>query len=154
MEAKSKILILLTDGINNCGKIAPEIAAEVAAQYGIKIYSIGIGKEGIVSILVVDDQGQPIVNRFGQAQIQQADLSLDAETLRKVAEMTQGMFFHAHNHKEFSEIYRTINELEKTEIQLQAYVETREYFSIFALIALGFLCLELILRYSLWRVIP
>jgi Ca-activated chloride channel family protein len=154
MEAKSKILILLTDGINNCGKVAPEIAAEAAAQYGIKIYSIGIGKEGIVPILAIDDSGKPLVNRFGEAQVIQADLSLDTTTLQKVAETTQGAFFHAHDRRELSAIYQTINELEKTEIQLQAFVETSEYFPIFVLIACGFLLLELFLRYTLWRVLP
>jgi Ca-activated chloride channel family protein len=154
MEAKSKILILLTDGMDNCSKVAPEIAAEAAAQYGIKIYSIGVGKEGVVPILAIDKHGQPLVNRFGEAQILQADLSLDITTLRKISETTQGRFFHAHNSKEFSEIYHTINELEKTEIQLQAYVETREYFNIFVWIAFTFLFIEIILRYILWRGIP
>ncbi|MDR3143694.1 MAG: VWA domain-containing protein [Puniceicoccales bacterium] len=154
MEAKSKILILLTDGINNRGNVSPEIAAEAAARYGIKIYSIGIGKEGVVPILMVGQDGNPIVNRFGEPQIVQAELSLDTAVLQKIAETTQGRFFHAHNHKEFSEIYRTIDEQEKTEIELQAYVETKEYFAIFVLIAWMFLLLELVLRYSLWRVLP
>lgn len=154
MEAKSKILILLTDGINNSGKVSPEIAAEAAARYGIKIYSIGIGKEGMVPILIVGQDGKPIVNRLGEPQIIHHELPLDKETLQKIAETTQGRFFHAHNHKEFTEIYRTIDELEKTEIELQAYVETKEYFALFVLIAWIFLFLELILRYSLWRVLP
>jgi Ca-activated chloride channel family protein len=155
MESKSKILIFLTDGRDNCSKVTPEIAAEAAAQYGIKIYCIGIGKEGMVPIPVVGQDGKPIVDHFGKPLIGGREkLSLDASTLCKIAETTQGRFFHAHNHKEFSEIYRTIDELEKTEIQLQAYVETQEYFAIFVLMALIFLFLEIVLRYTLWRVVP
>jgi Ca-activated chloride channel family protein len=154
MESKSKILILMTDGSNNRGKVSPEIAAEAAARYGIKIYSIGIGKEGVVPFLAIGYNGKPIVDRFGKPVIGQDRFPLDTPTLRKIAETTQARFFHAHNHKEFSEIYRTIDELEKTEIQLQAYVETQEYFSIFVLIALIFLFLEIVLRYTLWRVVP
>jgi len=154
MEAKSRILIVMTDGIDNCSKVAPEIAAEAAARYGIRIYSIGIGKEGLVPVLIVDNKGKPLVNRFGEPQIVQGDLSLDTATLQKVSETTQGRFFHAHNRKEFSEIYRTIDALEKTEIQLQACEETREHFGIFALIALLLLLTELVLRYIFWRVLP
>jgi len=145
LEAKSKILILLTDGRHNAGDITPEQAAEAVGALGIKIYTIGVGGEGPAPFKVETIFGTRIVH-------QQVDL--DEETLRKVAEIGDGKYFRAADSKELSEIYDIIDRAEKTEVKVKEFYHFRELYPYFLVPALLLFGLEIFLRFTFLRVIP
>lgn len=145
LEAKSKILILLTDGRHNAGDITPEQAAEAVGALGIKIYTIGVGGEGPAPFKVETIFGTRIVH-------QQVDL--DEETLRKVAEIGDGKYFRAADSKELSEIYNIIDRAEKTEVKVKEFFHFRELYPYFLVPALLLFGLEIFLRFTFLRVIP
>jgi len=145
LEAKSKILILLTDGRHNAGDITPEQAAEAVGALGIKIYTIGVGGEGPAPFKVETIFGTRIVH-------QQVDL--DEETLRKVAEIGDGKYFRAADSKELSEIYDIIDRAEKTEVKVKEFFHFRELYPYFLVPALLLFGLEIFLRFTFLRVIP
>lgn len=117
-KIKSKIMILLTDGDNNAGDVEPIKAAELAASYGIKIYTIGAGTEGVAPF--------PGVDIFGQRVIQQMRVSIDEDTLKKIAEVTGGKYFRATDTDSLQHIYTEIDKLEKTKTQEKRYLQYRE----------------------------
>ncbi|MGB3605942.1 vWA domain-containing protein [Psychroserpens sp.] len=143
-KAKSKIIILLTDGVNNSGFIDPKIASELAVEYGIKVYTIGLGTNGMAlspySILP-----------NGNFQYRRVQVEIDEKLLNEIADVTGGKYFRATNNKKLKEIYNEINKLEKTDIEELKYTTYDEKYRPLVLIALGILLMEVLLRSTLFR---
>jgi Ca-activated chloride channel homolog len=146
IEAKSKIVVLMTDGQNNAGKIPPATAAEAAQTLGIRIYTIGVGTRGIART--------PYQNVFGQKTYIDQKVDIDEEMLTKIAAMTGGKYYRAENSAGFRRIYDEIDQLEKTEVEVQKYQRYRELFPYFVLAGLVILLLEIILSNTVWRRLP
>jgi Ca-activated chloride channel family protein len=144
-NAKSKVIILLTDGVNNRGEIHPLTAAELAKTFGIRVYTIGVGSHGTAPV--------PVNTVFGQ-QVQQMEVKIDEEMLREIADMTGGKYFRATNKNKLKEIYEEIDQMEKTKIEVKEYTKRSEEFILFALLALAFLLTEIVLRNTVLRNLP
>lgn len=144
--AKSKIIVLLTDGDNNAGEIDPITAANLAAAFDIKVYTIGAGKPGNAMFPYQD----PI---FGKRYVYQPT-KIDEETLKSIAEKTGGKFYRARSGEELEQIYSEIDKLEKTEIETSSHVQYKELFYYFAYFGLAFLVLEIVLANSYFRKLP
>lgn len=154
-NSKSKVIILLTDGENNSGKISPLAAAEAAASLDIKIYTIMAGKSGIIPFAQVDDNGALIRDRRGRPMFAgNVQSYADDAELKKIAEITHGKFYRAENLRELNEIYSNIDKLEKTSVKLRQFTSYTELFYIFAAAALAVLALEQILANTKYRRIP
>jgi Ca-activated chloride channel family protein len=151
-HAKSKVVILLTDGGNNAGDIAPLAAANAMGQLGIKVYTIGVGKEGEVPYPV------EMIDRFtGKVvgtQVQMMKSDLDEQLLADIAQATGGKFFRAQNTEKLKEIYDTIDKMEKTQIKTKLYTSYADKFFPWLLLGAGILLLENILSHTLLRRIP
>lgn len=143
--AISKVIILITDGENNRGSIDPISAAEIARMYGIRIYTIGAGTIGMAPY--------PVQTPFG-IQYQNVEVKIDEESLQEIAKITDGKYFRATSNKKLKEIYQEIDELEKSKIDVTEFSRRNEEFLPLALLALGLVFLELILRYTIFRSIP
>ena len=144
--AKSKVIILLTDGVNNKGEIDPLTAANLAKSMQLKIYTIGAGSNGPAVVTVND----PL---FGPRQVQ-IQAELDEKTLAAMAELTGGKYFRATDEKSLSRIYAEIDQLEKTKIEMQQYKEYVELFPYFVSAAFALLTLEILLTQTRLRKIP
>jgi len=144
-KAKSKVIILLTDGSNNRGDIAPITAAEIAKTFGIRVYAIGVGSTGKVSIPVQTPMG---------IQYQQMDSEFDEKSLQDIAGMTGGKYFRATDTSKLRHIYQEIDQLEKTKINVKEYSKKSEQFYLFSLLAFIFVALEVLLRNTYFRKIP
>jgi Ca-activated chloride channel family protein len=144
-QAKSKVIILLTDGSNNTGDIAPLTAAEIAKTYGIRVYTIGVGSRGMAPM--------PVQTPFG-LQYQNMPVDIDEGTLQQIATMTNGQYFRATDTEKLHQIYHDIDQLEKNKLQVKEYYRNTDDYTIFALLALLLLASELILRYTVLRKIP
>jgi Ca-activated chloride channel family protein len=144
-QAKSKIIILLTDGTNNRGEIAPVTAAEIAHAYNIRVYTIGVGTKGTAPY--------PYQTSIG-IQYQNIPVEIDEATLTKIAQITGGLYFRATNTAALKEIYREIDQLEKTKMSVQEYSKRQEEYQLFALWGFLFFLLELLMRYTILRNIP
>jgi len=145
-KAISKVVILLTDGENNRGAIAPLTAAEIAASFGVRVYTIGIGTRGMAMTPVgIDHTGYVFQNR---------EVSIDEKLLQEIADYTGGKYFRATNNRSLSEIYTEIDALEKSKIEVTEYRRKTEQFLPFALLAGILVLLELLLRNTLFRSIP
>ncbi|WP_396632974.1 vWA domain-containing protein [Maribacter sp. R86514] len=143
-KAKSKIIILLTDGVNNSGFIEPQTASDLALEFGIKTYTIGLGTNGnALSPVSYNPDGS---FRFGMRQVE-----IDEELLKDIANTTGGRYFRATDNESLEEIYEEINKLEKTEVEEFKYYRYEEKFRIWILLAGGLLLLEWILRNTLFR---
>ncbi|MFX0556228.1 vWA domain-containing protein [Maribacter sp. CXY002] len=143
-KAKSKIIILLTDGVNNSGFIEPQTAADLAIEFGIKTYTIGLGTNGnALSPIAYNADGS---FRYGMRQVE-----IDEDLLKNIAEVTGGKYFRATNNETLEEIYDEINKLEKTEIEEFKYYRYEEKFRPWVLLAGVFLVLEWILRNTIFR---
>ncbi|OGX37138.1 MAG: hypothetical protein A3C36_06745 [Omnitrophica WOR_2 bacterium RIFCSPHIGHO2_02_FULL_52_10] len=145
-DAKSKVVILLTDGINNSGKTDPLDAARVAEAYGIKIYTIGAGSEGEVPF--------PATDMWGRKVYQRAVIKLDEKMLREVADITGGKYFRATDAESLREIYGEIDKLEKVKIDEHGFREYRELFGYFLIAALMVLTTETVLANTFFLGIP
>ena len=145
-KAKSRIIVLLTDGVNNSGKIDPLTAAKTAQAIGVKIYTIGAGTTGIVPF--------PVTDGFGNRHYEQAQFDLDENTLMKIAAMTGGEYFRAMDAESLRRIYAQIDKLEKTKIVEKGYRQYEPLFWIFLDAALCLLALEIILTNSVFLKIP
>ncbi len=145
LKAESRILILLTDGRNNAGQIAPDEAAEAVRALGVKIYTIGVGGRGPAPFKVKSLFGMRIVNRR---------VDLDEEMLQKIASIAGGKYFRAANNEELSEIYDIIDQAEKTEVKVKEFFHFRELYPYFLIPALLLLGLEIVLRTTILKVIP
>ncbi len=143
-RAKGKVIILLTDGVNNSGFIDPKIASELALEFGIKVYTIGLGTNGMaLSPIGIKDDG---TFQYGSVQVE-----IDEELLREIANTTGGKYFRATSNTKLAEIYEEINKLEKTEIEETKYKSYDEKYRPLAIFAFVLLMLEFILRKSLFR---
>ncbi len=142
-KAKSKIIILLTDGVNNSGFIDPQTASELAIEYGIKTYTIGLGSNGMaLSPVAINNR----VFQYSRIQVE-----IDEELLKEIANATGGKYFRATNNKKLEEIYDEIDKLEKTEIEEFKYYNYEEKFRPLVLLALALLVIEFLLRHTLLR---
>ena len=146
IQAKSKIVVLMTDGQNNAGKIPPLTAAEAAEALGVRIYTIGVGTRGVARV--------PYTNVFGQRGYIDQQVDIDEEMLTQVADMTGGKYFRAENAEGLRAIYDEIDQLEKTEVEVSQYQRYRELFQWFVLGGLAILLLEIILANTVWRKLP
>jgi len=144
-ESKSKVIILLTDGRSNAGSLSPQTAAEIAETYSIKTYTVGVGTTGEVPFLVD--------TIFGKKYMYQR-VDLDEETLKEIAAVTGGSYFKATNTETLEEIYKNIDKLEKTKVEVKEYMEYEELFGWFLLSALFFILIEVTLRNTRFRKIP
>ncbi|HQI48405.1 MAG TPA: VWA domain-containing protein, partial [bacterium] len=145
-KAKSKVVILLTDGQNNRGELDPLTAARIAKSFNIRVYTIGAGSKG-EALYPVDD---PI---FGRRYVRMP-VNIDEELLRRVADITGGRYFRATDKTSLEKIYKEISEMEKTRIQVKQYTRYRELFSGYLIAALLLLALEVILGNTVFRKIP
>jgi len=144
-DAISKVIILITDGVNNSGSIDPLSAAEIAKIYGIRIYTIGVGTMGVAPY--------PVQTPFG-IQYQNMEVKIDEGILKEVAEVTGGRYFRATSNKKLKEIYEEIDQLEKSKIDVTEFSRRHEEFLPLALLALALLMMEIILRNTIFRTTP
>jgi len=143
-KAKSKVIILLTDGVNNSGTIDPKIASELALNFGIKVYTIGLGTNGMaLSPVRLRANGSFLFDRV--------KVEIDEKLLKEIAKVTSGKYFRATNNKKLQEIYAEINKLEKTEVEEFKFYNYDEKFRFFVLFGLGFFLFELLLRFTVFR---
>jgi Ca-activated chloride channel homolog len=145
-DAKSKVVILITDGSNNAGNIDPITAAELAKAFGIKVYAILVGKGGLVPFPVND----PL---FGKRYVQ-AEVEIDEMTMKRIADITGGLFFWARDPQSLTQIYETINKLEKSEVKVKEYQSFDELFHLFLIPALLLLLLEVLLKQTVLLKVP
>lgn len=144
-KAKSKVMILLTDGVNNRGEIDPLTAAQIAQTFGIRIYTIGVGTIG--------EAPYPVQTPFG-IRYQNIPVDVDEKTLQKIAEMTYGQYFRATNNRSLKAIYNEIDEMEKTRIEVKAYRSYTELFYGWVFVGVAALLLEFGLSNTLLRKLP
>ncbi len=144
-QSKSKIVILLTDGENNAGNIDPMTAADLAATYGIKVYTIGVGKNGYADM--------PIQTVFGQ-HMQKVEVKIDEETLKTISAKTGGKYFRAIDNNSLKQIYEEINKLEKDKIRDNYQKVNEEKYISFLIPAIILLIFEMLLKISVFRTIP
>ncbi|MBC8002932.1 MAG: VWA domain-containing protein [Opitutaceae bacterium] len=144
--AKSKIVILMTDGQDNVGKVPPLTAAEAAQALGVKVYTIGVGIRG--------NAPMPYTDVFGQKRYQMVPVDIDEETLTKIAQKTGGKYFRADNSEALGKIYAEIDRLEKTDVEARKFRQYDELFKWFILAGTGFLLLEIVLSQTVWRKLP
>lgn len=141
-KAVSKVIILLTDGVNNMGSMDPLSSAEIANIYGIRIYTIGVGTEGLAPY--------PVQTPFGM-RTQDMEVKIDEELLQQVAEMTEGRYFRATSNRKLRDIYSEIDKLEKSKIDVTEFQKKKEEFLIYALFAFLLITMEVILRNTIFR---
>ena len=144
-DAKSRVVILLTDGVNNCGEIAPETAAEIAKTYGIRVYTIGVGANGTAPY--------PVMTPWG-VEIQKVKVEIDEKLLSQVAETTGGRYFRATDNTKLAEIYSEINKMEKARTTIDSFPVYKELFGTYALVALIALLAAFILQVAVFRKLP
>ena len=143
-KAKSRVIILLTDGVNNTGFIDPQTAAELAAEYGIKVYTVGIGTNGMALSPYALNADGSIIYRMQQVDI-------DEPLMKKIAQVTKGRYFRATNNQKLQQIYDEINQMETTKIEEFKYTEVDEKFRWWVLVAGVLLLLEFGLKHTLLR---
>ena len=144
-DAISKVVILLTDGVNNRGSIDPMTAAEIAKTFGIRVYAIGVGTRGMAPY--------PVQTPFG-VQYRDMPTEIDEDLLKEIAKMTDGQYFRATDNNALVKVYEEIDRMEKSKISVQEHHKKTEEYLKFAIAAALLLLLEIILRYSLLRNIP
>lgn len=145
LKSKSKIVILMTDGQNNAGKVAPLTVAEAAKALQVKVYTIGVGKQGMA----------PMPGYFGGRKVYQMQpVDIDEDTLRKIADMTGGKYYRADDAEKFRAIYAEIDKLEKTEADVKKFAHHQELFGWLISPGLGLLLLEVLLRHTIFRRLP
>ena len=144
-QAKSKVIILLTDGVNNQGEIAPVTAAEIAKTFGVRVYTIGVGTQGKAPY--------PWQTAFGVKYVD-VDVEIDEPTLKQIAATTGGQYFRATDNASLKEIYSEIDKMEKTKISVQEYSKKQEEYKNWAILLFSLLLVEILLRNTLLRNIP
>lgn len=144
-EAKSRVIILLTDGENNRGEIAPITAAEIAKTFGIRVYTIGVGTIGMAPY--------PVQTPFG-VQMRDVEVKIDEKTLQEIANITDGKYFRATNNRTLVEVYKEIDRLERSKIENKEFSKKNEEYRRYALGALALLLMALILQFAVFRHIP
>ena len=144
-DAKSRVVILLTDGVNNRGEISPQMAAEIAKTYGIRVYTIGVGKEGMAPY--------PVMTPWG-VDVQNVKVEIDEKLLAEIAESTGGRYFRATDNTKLAEIYSEINKMEKARTTVDSFPVYKELFGLYALLALLALLLEFFIERFVLRRLP
>jgi len=145
-EAKTKLIVLLTDGDNNAGRVTPLTAAEAAKALGIRIYTIGAGTDGLVPF--------PVQDMFGRTTYRPVRMDFDEETLREIAAMTNGEYFRATDTRSLEKIFQSIDALEKTKIEVERFSRYRELFPWLILAGVTLLSAQCLLANTLWRRLP
>ena len=143
-KAKSKVIILLTDGVNNSGFIDPRMASEIAREYGVKVYTIGIGTNGMAEFPYA-------IAPNGQFLFKKMKVEIDEKLMKEIAGMTGGKYFRATSNQSLTSIYNEINKLETTEVMEQRFYNSDEKYRSLALLAFGLVVLELLLRKTIFR---
>jgi len=146
LKSKSKIVILMTDGVNNAGKVSPLTAAEAAQALAVKVYTIGVGTQGQAPV--------PTRDMFGRRVYQMQPVEIDEDTLSKIAQRTDGKYYRADNAARFEAIYTEIDKLEKTEADVKKYAQHQELFAWIISPGLALLLLEILLKHTVWRRLP
>ena len=144
-QAVSRVIILLTDGENNRGEVAPMTAAEIAKTFGIRVYTVGVGSMGTAPY--------PVQTPFG-IELREMEVKIDEPLLTQMAEVTGGKYFRATGNKKLEEIYKEIDQLEKSKIDVQQFSRRSEEFLPFAIAGILFLLISLFLRVTIFRNIP
>ncbi len=145
-EAKTKIIVLLTDGDNNAGRVTPLTAAEAAKALGIRVYAIGAGSNGLVPF--------PVQDVFGRTSYRPVKMEFQEEGLRQIASITNGEYFRATDTKSLERVFDSIDKLEKTKVEVEKFSQYRDLFPWLLGIGLGLLGLEIALSQTLWRRLP
>ena len=145
-DAKSKVIILLTDGVNNRGEIAPMTAAEIAKAQGIRVYTIGVGTEGMAPY--------PAIDMFGNLTFVNQKVEIDEKVLKAISDMTGGRYFRATDKDKLKAVYDEINQLEKSKVEVTEHISYHELFLVWALTALGLLLAEFLLSNLVLKRIP
>nr|WP_195459497.1 VWA domain-containing protein [Alistipes sp. D31t1_170403_E11] len=145
-DAKSKVIILLTDGVNNRGEIAPMTAAEIAKAQGIRVYTIGVGTEGMAPY--------PAIDMFGNLTFVNQKVEIDEKVLKAISDMTGGRYFRATDKDKLKAVYDEINQLEKSKVEVTEHISYHELFLVWALAALGLLLTEFLLSNLVLKRIP
>lgn len=142
-EAISKVVILLTDGENNSGSIAPATAAEIAKEFGVRVYTVGVGTRGTAPV--------PFTDPFGRTRYQDMEVKINEELLTRIADLTDGKYFRATDNESLDQVYAEIDELEKSKIDVTEYRKRKEEFLPFAILALLLLGIEVLLKQTVLR---
>lgn len=142
-DAKSRVVILVTDGVNNAGSVDPITAAEIAKTFGVRVYTIGVGTIGTAPY--------PILDRYGNIFYQHMEVEIDEPILKNIAAMTNGEYFRATNNQKLKEIYKQIDQMEKSKIDVRQYSRKHDEYRVFAVAALLLLMLEVLLRNTVLR---
>ena len=145
-DTQSKVVVLLSDGVNNAGTIEPAQAAALAASLGIKVYTIGAGSNGIAPM--------PVTTRSGQVRLRPQRVQIDEAAIEQIAQRTGGRYFHARDAQGVRASYAQIDALEKTEITELRYVEYHEHFALFIMLALGLLAAAEFTAHTVLRRLP
>lgn len=145
-KAKSKVIILLTDGINNTGLIDPQTALDIAKTYNVKIYTIGVGTIGKAPY--------PVPGPGGSVHIQMVKVQIDEALMKQIASETGGKYFRATDNESLRDIYHQIDQMEKTKIKVTTFKHYAEWFYPYVLAALGLFLIEILLRYTVFRSLP
>ena len=144
-DARSRVVILLTDGVNNRGEISPQMAAEIAKTYGVRVYTIGVGKEGMAPY--------PVMTPWG-VEVQNVKVEIDEALLEEIAESTGGRYFRATDNTKLAEIYSEINKMEKARTTVDSFPVYKELFGKYALMALIAILLGLVFNWFVIRRLP
>ncbi len=145
-DSKSRVIILLTDGDNNAGKVTPETAAEAAKTLGIKLHAIGAGTKGIAPF--------PFVDQFGRTVYQNVKVEFNEAGLKKIAQIANGQFYYAADTKSLENIYAQIDKMEKAIVELTKYRQYRDLFPWFLTAGFGLMLLQIMLSQTIWRKLP
>ncbi len=144
-NAKSKVIILLTDGVNNRGEVAPLTAAEIAKTFGIRVYTIGVGSKGVAQI--------PVQTPYGTRYVEE-EVKIDEDMMKEIAETTGGQYFRAVDKNSLKHIYEEIDQMEKTKIEVKEYTKRSEEYLIFAILAAIFIIAEVFIKSTILRNLP
>lgn len=144
--AKSRVVILMTDGVNNQGEVPPLTAAEIAKAFAIRVYTIGVGSMG--------QAPYPVTDMFGRKRYQQMDVEIDEEVLTQIAHLTDGKYFRAVNNERLEEVYKEIDKLEKSKIEVKEYSKKNEEYLLWIALGLVLIVAEIILRHTVLRNVP
>ncbi len=151
-NAKSKVIVLMTDGVNNSGEVVPLAAARLAAQYGVKIYAIGIGKEGGAPIPIAGPTGTKSYQKNPDGSVVLTEI--DEPTLKALAKISGGRYFRATDSDGLKRIYQTIDRLEKTPAVIQSYDQVTPLFPVFLIAAFVILLIDIAIGWAVWRSTP
>ena len=141
-DAKSRVVILLTDGVNNSGEVSPQMAVEIAKTYGIRVYTIGVGREGMAPY--------PVMTPWG-VEVRNLEVEIDEDLLKQIADETGGRYFRANDNTKLAEIYDEINQMEKARTTVDSFPVYKELFGTYALLALLLILAELVLNWFVIR---